>query len=88
MGWTRSLLVPLNPKPGLTVHRKVAFARVPAPGAADNALWAADVWYSIKRHWCLEAQRLIRAKRAALGHGQGRITGANQGSDDVGAAER
>ena len=36
------------------------------PGPSDNALWAADVWYSIKKHWCLEAQQLIRAKRAAL----------------------
>jgi hypothetical protein len=35
--------------------------------ADDNAgaLWAADVWYSIKKHWCLELQRLIRAKRTA-----------------------
>jgi hypothetical protein len=34
------------------------------PGdAALHVLWAADVWYSIKKHWCLEAQRLIRAKR-------------------------
>ena len=35
-----------------------------AQGSADNALWAADVWFSIKKHWTLEAQRLIRAKRA------------------------
>ena len=25
-------------------------------------LWAADVWYSIKRHWVLELQRLLRAR--------------------------
>jgi pimeloyl-ACP methyl ester carboxylesterase len=31
--------------------------------------WAADVWYSIKKHWVLELQRLIRAQRA-LRHGQ------------------
>jgi hypothetical protein len=30
-------------------------------------MFAADVWHSIKKHWCLEAQQLIRAKRAALG---------------------
>ena len=30
---------------------------------APNILWAAETWYSIKRHWCLEAQRLITAKR-------------------------
>ena len=33
--------------------------------AQDHVLWAADVWYSIKRHWCLEAQRLVRAFLAA-----------------------
>lgn len=27
-------------------------------------LWAADVWYDVKKHWCLEAQRLIRARMA------------------------
>ncbi|HUH93257.1 MAG TPA: hypothetical protein VL742_08950 [Casimicrobiaceae bacterium] len=35
-------------------------------GDNDGALWAADVWYSIKKHWCLELQRLIHARRAAL----------------------
>lgn len=33
-------------------------------GDSDNLLWAADVWFSIKKHWCLELQRLIRAKQA------------------------
>jgi pimeloyl-ACP methyl ester carboxylesterase len=33
--------------------------------AQQHVLWAADVWYSIKKHWCLEAQRLIRARRGA-----------------------
>jgi hypothetical protein len=33
-------------------------------GDNGGALWAADVWYSIKKHWCLELQRLIRAQRA------------------------
>ncbi len=28
-------------------------------------LWAADVWYDVKRHWCLEAQKLVRARMAA-----------------------
>jgi hypothetical protein len=30
-----------------------------------NALWAGDVWYSIKKHWVLEAQRFLRAKNTA-----------------------
>jgi hypothetical protein len=36
------------------------------PGGDDShVLWAADVWHSIKKHWCLEAQREIRAERAS-----------------------
>ncbi len=31
--------------------------------SSDNILWAADVWHSIKKHWTLEVQRLIQAKR-------------------------
>ncbi len=38
---------------------------VPDGVIGHNVLWAADVWFSIKKHWCLEAQRLIHAKRAA-----------------------
>jgi len=40
--------------------------RTPSDVSGDNILWAADVWFSIKKHWCLEAQSLIRARRAAL----------------------
>lgn len=36
-------------------------------GRGTNAFWAADVWFSVKKHWCLEAQRLIRAKQLASG---------------------
>jgi len=28
-----------------------------------HILWAADVWFSIKKHWVLELQRLLRAQR-------------------------
>jgi hypothetical protein len=38
------------------------------PGEApSHVMWAADVWYSIKKHWCIEAQNLIRARRIMLG---------------------
>jgi hypothetical protein len=40
--------------------------KVPSDVRGLNILWAADVWFSIKKHWCLEAQALVRAKRAAL----------------------
>jgi hypothetical protein len=32
-------------------------------GDSSNILWAADVWYSIKKHWVLELQRLLRSER-------------------------
>jgi hypothetical protein len=41
-------------------------APYPSAGAMDerpNLLHAADVWYSVKKHWCLEAQRRIRGGR-------------------------
>ena len=31
---------------------------------SHNILWAADVWYSIKKHWVLELQRGIQARRS------------------------
>jgi hypothetical protein len=34
--------------------------------ATRNILLAADLWYGIKKTWCLEAQRLIRARRGLL----------------------
>ncbi|HQU48921.1 MAG TPA: hypothetical protein PLM09_07305 [Casimicrobiaceae bacterium] len=36
----------------------------PPEAAGGNLLWAADVWHSVKRHWVLEAQRLVRAQRS------------------------
>jgi hypothetical protein len=33
-------------------------------GDSRHILWAADVWYSIKKHWVIELQRLIRAQRS------------------------
>lgn len=34
-----------------------------AADTVTGAAWAADVWYSIKRHWVTELQALIRASR-------------------------
>ena len=33
-----------------------------ATPSTENSLWAADVWYSIKKHWVLEAQKVVRAR--------------------------
>jgi len=40
----------------------------PSPPDADgidagNLVVAADIWFSVKKHWCLEAQRVIRQRR-------------------------
>jgi hypothetical protein len=40
----------------------------PAGIDPENIQWAADVWYSIKEHWAMEAQRFVRARRARAGH--------------------
>jgi hypothetical protein len=44
-----------------------ANGRAPLEETGQSVLWAADVWYSVRKHWCLEAQRVIRARRALLG---------------------
>ena len=39
-------------------------AEAPPPdGDTANVIFAAEVWHSVKRHWVLEAQRFVRAKR-------------------------
>jgi hypothetical protein len=47
-----------------------AAARPPLPEGPDvdnaNIVHAADIWYSVKKHWCIQAQRLIEARRAAV----------------------
>jgi hypothetical protein len=35
---------------------------------SDHILWAAEVWYGIKKHWVLELQRWIRARHASEAH--------------------
>lgn len=37
-------------------------------GPASNLTWAADVWYSIRKHWCLELQNLVRQKQKERGN--------------------
>jgi len=45
------------PGPGTPSPPSGALADLP------NLLHAADIWYSVKKHWCLEAQRLVRGAR-------------------------
>jgi len=40
-------------------------ALAPLPdGPSDNVIFAAELWYGLKKHWALEAQRFVRARRA------------------------
>ena len=39
-------------------------ATQPPAASPYNIGWAADVWWSVKKYWVIEAQRYIRAKRA------------------------
>jgi hypothetical protein len=39
-----------------------ALATLP-DGPSDNVMFAADVWYGIKKNWAIEAQRFVRARR-------------------------
>ena len=48
-------------------HPDNVIATLPPEAEGFAIVWAADIWYSVKKHWTLEAQRLVRAKRAALG---------------------
>ena len=34
------------------------------PADLRNIVHAADIWFSVKKHWCLEAQRYVQATRA------------------------
>lgn len=35
---------------------------------STHILWAAEVWYYVKKHWVLELQRKIRAQQSAANH--------------------
>ena len=42
-----------------------ASALSPLPeGPDEHVMFAADVWYGLKKHWALEAQSFVRARRA------------------------
>lgn len=50
------------------IERYTPGAQPPAQDGLDtrNLLHAADIWFSVRKHWCLEGQRLVRAQRAVL----------------------
>jgi hypothetical protein len=42
-------------------------AQKPLPTNSTNLVYAADVWHSVKQHWVLELQRLIKARNKLTG---------------------
>jgi hypothetical protein len=54
---TRDWINRYVPGPGTPADPSGALADLP------NLLHAADIWYSVKKHWCLEAQQRIRVAR-------------------------
>ncbi len=39
-------------------------SKTPLPeGPSDHVMFAANVWYELKKHWAIEAQRFVRARR-------------------------
>jgi pimeloyl-ACP methyl ester carboxylesterase len=68
--YVRSLLDHQELKSWINDYNPAFAATDTAPHETDfgsksgRALWAAEVWYGIKKHWVLELQRLIRARHA------------------------
>ncbi len=60
---TRHLAQQTVTRAWITAYRPDAAEELPAePGVdASNLVHAADIWFSVKKHWCIEAQRAIRA---------------------------
>jgi hypothetical protein len=61
--------LPANETTRRWIDAYVPDASPPPPSAehgvdVSNLLHAADIWHSVKKHWCLEAQRAIRAARS------------------------
>jgi hypothetical protein len=60
--------IPANPAMRAWVDTYVPGTTVaPPPGSEENIVWVADVWWSVKKYWTIEAQRWVRAKRAGQG---------------------
>ncbi len=70
IGLPRTLELAANPvtRAWIDAYAPGSTVTMPAddPGTdTTNLLHAADIWYSVKKHWCLEAQRLVRSRLPA-----------------------
>jgi hypothetical protein len=71
MPQTKALALNVVTREWIERYRPDASPTLPADAGIDtgNLVHAADIWYSVKMHWCIEAQRAIRAQRAAAARG-------------------
>ncbi len=61
---TASLAEDATVRAWIDAYHPDAKPAVPIPDDGGYALlWAADVWWSVKKHWAQEAQRMVRARR-------------------------
>jgi hypothetical protein len=65
MPLTRALAQDAVTRAWIDSYRPGENPTLPAGARVDtvNLLHAADIWYSVKKHWCIELQRSIRARR-------------------------
>jgi hypothetical protein len=61
----RELATNAQTRAWIDAYRPDAAMAPPAVDGVDtsNLMPAADIWFSIKKHWCVEAQRIIRQRR-------------------------
>ena len=76
IGMPRATHLAENPVTRAWIDRYRPGGKQALPTGVDttNLIHAADIWYSVRKHWCLEAQKLIQARRrirrrSALGDG-------------------
>jgi hypothetical protein len=63
---TRALAKDAVTRAWIDAYRPGEDLPLPTGAAVDtsNLLHAADIWFSVKKHWCIELQRSIRARRS------------------------
>jgi len=68
IGMPQAKELALNPRTRTWIEAYRPDDNVPPPADAgidtSNIVHAADIWYSVRMHWALEAQKLIRARHA------------------------
>jgi hypothetical protein len=59
IGLPRTAHLARNPRAREYVETWTESSTAQPPGDAANVAHAADIWHSVKRHWCLQARQLL-----------------------------